>query len=449
MIGGGDRGGGSMTDYARGMSLALPLLVLVVASLGLAYRVEPFAGWYFQWAWWCYVLAVDAANHRLAGRSLLRDEPRRFAALAAVSVVLWTAFEAFNLRLGNWYYVMDHPVRAARYAGGVVAFATVLPAILETDELLARLRLPRSARVPPLAWSRGRSAVAVLVGVASLALPLAWPDLFFALTWVALAALVEPFNRRHAARSFLRELERGDAAPLARVLLAGLACGGLWETWNQWARVKWIYTVPGFESLKVFEMPLLGFLGFPPFAVGCVAAVAGLEALYRRASGHAARRRALLVALVVSGAGGTIAVFEAADAVTVDSYYAPVAGLEVLPPADRSSLASEGLESPEELLRALGGEAGLLEWSERTGIETEALRRHRERVALVMHRGLGERRALQLEALGIRSRQELARWSPEALAAALRQRGKATPRDRFLERRVRVWLEGLPGSASE
>ncbi len=53
------------------------------------------------------------------------------------------------------------------------------------------------------------------------------------------------------------------------LLIAGALCGFLWEMWNFRAGAKWIYTVPYVGFLKVFEMPLLGFLGFPPFAVEC------------------------------------------------------------------------------------------------------------------------------------------------------------------------------------
>ena len=50
---------------------------------------------------------------------------------------------------------------------------------------------------------------------------------------------------------------------------AGGACGLLWEFWNYWAATKWTYTVPYLGGVKLFEMPVLGFLGFPPFAVEC------------------------------------------------------------------------------------------------------------------------------------------------------------------------------------
>jgi hypothetical protein len=47
----------------------------------------------------------------------------------------------------------------------------------------------------------------------------------------------------------------------------GLCCGLLWETWNYWAGAKWVYTVPFVGFLKVFEMPILGFVGFLPFSL--------------------------------------------------------------------------------------------------------------------------------------------------------------------------------------
>jgi hypothetical protein len=43
----------------------------------------------------------------------------------------------------------------------------------------------------------------------------------------------------------------------------------LWEFWNYWAGAKWHYTVPIMENLKIFEMPVPGYLGFPAFALEC------------------------------------------------------------------------------------------------------------------------------------------------------------------------------------
>ncbi len=202
--------------------------------------------------------------------------------------------------------------------------------------------------------------------------------------------------------------------------------------------------MPGFESLKVFEMPLAGFLGFPPFALECVAVVAFLDTLGSRLKHRSRRvRRGVLAAATGLAVAGTLVVFAAADDTTVDSHYVPVEHLRVLPAADRRALAEAGLESPERLVRALSAEATLAEWSARTGLSVTALRRHRGRVRLVLHRGLGDDWARELESLGIETREDLAGWRPDTLAGALRASAAQAPHP-FLERRARVWLERLP-----
>jgi uncharacterized protein DUF4332 len=415
------------------MWLGLALGAFLAGTAGLVLLVEPIPSWYFHIAWWAYIVAADDVNRRLSGHSLMRHEPSRFLGLAAASVVWWTLFEALNLRLGNWYYVMDHSQAWLRAVGGVIAFSTVLPGIVETQALIENLGWLRRVRVAPLRWTRTKVVVGLALGLACLFLPLAWPNAFFPLTWGSFFFLIEPWNRRHARDSFLRDLELGEAAPLCRTLSAGLACGLLWETWNQWARTKWIYTVPGFEDWKLFEMPLLGFLGFPPFALESVAVMRALGSLATRVGTR------LRLAAIATGFGFYALIFTAADAVTVDSLYAPVAEMTLLPTAARERLTALGLTSPERLSRALATREGIERWATRAALTADELCAVRAQTALVMHRGLGQERAQQLAALGIRDLPALASWEPAALASALRA-GGSTTRDRFLERRARVWI---------
>src|SRR5262249_16930758 len=150
-----------------------------------------------------------------------------------------TLFEALNLRLGNWYYVMDPSSRAVRWTGGVLAFATVLPGVVETVTLVENLGWWRAVRVAPLRWTPRKEAAGRGLGPPAFALPLLWPDLFFPLPWGSFVFLLEPWNRAHARRSFLRDMEAGEAGPFCQTLAAGLVCGLLWEAWNFWARTKW------------------------------------------------------------------------------------------------------------------------------------------------------------------------------------------------------------------
>ena len=43
--------------------------------------------------------------------------------------------------------------------------------------------------------------------------------------------------------------------------------GFLWEFWNYYAIPKWTYDIPFVGFFKIFEMPILGYLGYLPFAL--------------------------------------------------------------------------------------------------------------------------------------------------------------------------------------
>ena len=64
-----------------------------------------------------------------------------------------------------------------------------------------------------------------------------------------------------------RDWEHGDFGRTLQLAIAGALCGILWEFWNMWAYTKWLYIFPVGQSVKFFEMPVIGFLGFLPFAL--------------------------------------------------------------------------------------------------------------------------------------------------------------------------------------
>jgi len=67
---------------------------------------------------------------------------------------------------------------------------------------------------------------------------------------------------------FLQDLRDGDWRIVVVCLALGaLICGFFWELWNYYSFPKWIYHIPGAEFLRVFEMPLLGYGGYIPFAL--------------------------------------------------------------------------------------------------------------------------------------------------------------------------------------
>ena len=100
--------------------------------------------------------------------------------------------------------------------------------------------------------------------------PLLWPSPYLAApVWLGFIFLLDPINARLTGESLLAELRAGRPRRVVNLALSGLLCGVLWEFWNYWSRAKWHYTVPIMENIKVFEMPLPGYLGFPAFALEC------------------------------------------------------------------------------------------------------------------------------------------------------------------------------------
>jgi hypothetical protein len=279
--------------------MAGALLFLAGAQSLMFNGVEPFASWFYPFAWWSYIACADTLVFSLKGESLIRTRTREFLVMLPWSVFVWLIFELFNLSLRNWYYINVTGIWWVRWTGYVLAYATVLPGVFVTAELLEVLGLFRGAGIRP--WRVKSSWYPWLwgLGILSAALPLLWPRYLFPLVWGAFVFGLEPFLHRAGAPSLLADMEKGDPRRALILLSSGLACGFLWEFWNFWARTKWVYAVPYFTELKVFEMPVAGFLGFPPFALECFTMYSFIR-LCMGWAGEAERRTSLARALAAT-----------------------------------------------------------------------------------------------------------------------------------------------------
>jgi hypothetical protein len=193
-----------------------------------------------------------------------------------LSVFIWLVFEAYNLIIHNWAYHDVISNLGMRWCGYGLAFATVLPGIFITSDLLEACLFgsqngPSASEAESITEkpATGASRLFLFLGVFLSAAPLVWPRYFFATVWLGPIFLLDPLLEKVQVRSLSLSISSGNRRRLWSLLLGGLACGLMWEFWNFWAPSKWIYTVPYFSRWKVFEMPLLGFIGFPPFALEC------------------------------------------------------------------------------------------------------------------------------------------------------------------------------------
>lgn len=231
-------------------------------------RVGPLAHYSFFPLWLGFILIVDAATEARSGTSLWRRNHRGFVALFAVSAPFWWYFERLNRYVGNWHYLTHRHYGPAAYVlWASLAFSTVVPAVLAVAELLGTFG-PHDLPAPGVARLSTIVRLAISgFGIGTLALSLLFPRQCFPFLWLSPLLILDPINDRFGEPSVIGLLRARSYRTIARLMAAGLICGFFWEMWNYWSLPKWYYTVPYVGFGKVFEMPILGYGGYLPFAL--------------------------------------------------------------------------------------------------------------------------------------------------------------------------------------
>jgi hypothetical protein len=145
--------------------------------------------------------------------------------------------------------------------------------MMETAELyrsLPGMAAPR--RWLRLAPSRLGLLVIAAAGLAMFVASLAASTYLFPLVWIGLFLLLDPINALTGGRSLAAQVAERRWDTVLVLFAAGLTCGFFWEMWNYWSSPKWVYSVPAVAGPKLFEMPLLGYGGYLPFALEIFAA---------------------------------------------------------------------------------------------------------------------------------------------------------------------------------
>lgn len=249
-------------------------LILVAESALILQNEYPIARTISVWTtpicWWGYILFVDAVIFRLKGSSLISTRTGEFFLQLLLSIGFWLIFEIYNLHLQNWEYhgLPENPV--IRNLGLALSFATIMPGIFQTAELLATLKVFQGFKTSPLRVTNRIIYGGMVLGFLFLIIPLLVSQhharYLFAFVWTGFVILLDPVVYSSGGNSLLKDLEEGFLERILCLFVAGYICGFLWEFWNYWAAAKWVYIAPFTAGVKIFEMPLAGFFGFGPFA---------------------------------------------------------------------------------------------------------------------------------------------------------------------------------------
>jgi len=423
------------------------IILLFLSEIFLFKKIDPFYSWFYCFAWWPYILTIDAIIYHLKGNSLIVNRTKEFFLMIPWSIFIWLIFETANLSLENWYYINLPHSTIERWLGYGVAYGTVLPGLFETTELLETLGLFKNSKIKNKSFPPKGKNVLILLGTLCLVSTVLIPKYFFFLIWVGFIFLLEPFNYRFGGRSLLRDLEKGDPKKIYLLLVAGLICGFLWEFWNFWAYSKWIYTVPFFQGLKGFEMPYLGFLGFPPFAIQAYV-MYNFVSLFRFKRGWEQpthrlnlekKTRALTTALTaILLVSCSILIFREIDLKTVDSYEVRLKDAYWIEPQFREELPKVGITNPDDLLSKTKEKKDREELALRLLIPREELTHWVEKTRLVQLKGLGVENLRLLEGVSIHSISTLSSEDPERLYKKMEEvfQGNSLPK----KARIRIWV---------
>ena len=225
--------------------------------------------WGFFPLWLGYCLAIDGLVFWRTGTSLLKRSPHKYVGLFLVSAPVWWIFELLNVRTQNWTYIGVELFTPLQYAfWTTLSFTTVIPAVFGSAEFFTSFDfIKRLKRGPAIGADKRTTLVFFVLGWLMLALMSIWPRIYFPFIWLSLYFILEPINVWLGNRSLAHRTQNGDWRPVISLWLGVLLTAFFWEMWNFYSYPKWIYHVAWGDWFHVFEMPLLGYGGYLPFAL--------------------------------------------------------------------------------------------------------------------------------------------------------------------------------------
>ena len=231
----------------------LGALVILVAEL-LLFSGNQFVGvWFTPIVWTGYILLLDALVFRISRRSLLLPDRLELLVIVVVSIGLWWLCEFYNaprfwasdLELW-WHYHNLTPNPYLRRFGYDWAFATILPALFLTAQLLMLTLLKKLRRFGQFHFSRMTLYLFVLAGAIGVIVPLVFVSVWLApVLWLAFIFLVDPINYLRGWPSITGDLASGKLSPAVCAAFGG-AC--VWRALGV------------LELLGHFEMDIYGSL---------------------------------------------------------------------------------------------------------------------------------------------------------------------------------------------
>ncbi len=256
-------------------------LVAMLATWALAWSrlvwFESLQRYTFFPLWLSYIVLVNGLCFRQTGKCPMFARPLFFLFLFPLSAFFWWYFEYLNQFVKNWYYTgVDYgPMAYALHAS--ISFSTVLPAVYSTREFIEKTEWFRKRfhGFSHFSWLEAPVFLfsTLFVSCVGLSVIGKWPEELFPIIWLAPLLILTSLQGIVGETTVFSPVTGGDWRPVVSAALAAVVCGFFWEMWNYYSLAKWAYSIPYVHGMQIFEMPVLGYWGYIPFGLECMAVV--------------------------------------------------------------------------------------------------------------------------------------------------------------------------------
>ncbi|MCC5916858.1 MAG: hypothetical protein JJU02_05965 [Cryomorphaceae bacterium] len=262
---------------------------LVIWGVTLFFRWGKFSSpnIIIHWAaiplFWGFSMVIDGwVFKRTGGKSLFNNYPREMIAIGIASISGWLIFEYLDcFILNNWVYPFAHETSEQEFLiYATLGSSGLFPLAFQWFTLLHNFKGMRNR------FSKGikitlsptiQNIILVVCLVSSFLAPF-YPNQLFVMIWIGPLIILSITLSKAKIWSPFTEIKSGNWTFVLLFGLAYLIQGVLCECWNyftayhgedffSYAPDYWIYSIPYVNDYHLFEMPILGYLGYIPFGV--------------------------------------------------------------------------------------------------------------------------------------------------------------------------------------
>ncbi|NQT62433.1 MAG: hypothetical protein HQ556_05695 [Candidatus Marinimicrobia bacterium] len=246
--------------------------------------------WLLHWSdlpiFWGFTLMLDGIVYkRKGGVSIIATIPQEMVGIALSSVAGWMIFEYLNFFVGeNWYYPAGDIIPNTEFllyaiigSSGLIPMAFEWYSLLNTFEGMKH-RFDQGLKFSLPLWFKN---IVLVIAFSGMFVSGLFPNQMFFSLWVSPLLILAIILDRINVWTPFEPIKDGNWTPILVFALTYLLTGVSMEAWNffsaahandvvtTYAPAYWVYSLPYVNTPRMFEMPILGYLGYLPFSVYC------------------------------------------------------------------------------------------------------------------------------------------------------------------------------------